>query len=327
MQVIGPIARTAEDAALLLAGMCGRDPARPLARPDRPGDFLVLRPASLRGLRIAWTFDLGDLPVQAEVRAVLGAARARLEAAGCSVHDAAPDLSDADEVFGVLRAARMAGMAPLLRAHRHQIKQSVAWNITKGIALSGEQIAAARLTQAAIFQRFASSLRDGRYEVLALPTMQVLPFDVQTEWVRQINTEPMATYIDWLRSCSRITVTAHPAVSVPAGLTPHDPAAPRLDPDAAGLPVGLQLVGHYGGDRRLLEIAAAVMSLPGWAAAGVRAALPGPPSVSGLTPHANDAPDLAGRAGGVTACPAFVAGAPAGHSASALRRLCASSLV
>jgi amidase len=82
---------------------------------------------------------------------------------------------------------------------------------------------------------------------------------VETEWVREINGEPMATYIDWLRSCSRITVTAHPAVTVPAGLTAPAPGAP-------GLPVGLQLVGRYGGDRRLLEVAAAVMALPGSAA-------------------------------------------------------------
>jgi amidase len=107
--VVGPIARTAADAALLLAGMCGTDPGLPLARPDRPGDFLGLRPASLRGLRVAWTFDLGDLPVQPEVRAVLGAFRAALEDAGCAVTDAAPALSDADEVFGVLRAAGWPG--------------------------------------------------------------------------------------------------------------------------------------------------------------------------------------------------------------------------
>jgi amidase len=68
LAVVGPIARTAPDAALLLAGMCGSDAALPLARPDRPGDFLGLRPAPLRGLRVAWTFDLGDLPVQPEVR-------------------------------------------------------------------------------------------------------------------------------------------------------------------------------------------------------------------------------------------------------------------
>ncbi len=253
LAVVGPIARTAPDAALLLAGMCGPDPGLPLARPDRAEGFLDLRPASLRGLRMAWTSDLGDLPVQPEVRSVLGSARGRLEQAGCEIADEAPDLSDADEVFQVLRAARMAGMAPLLRAHRDQIKATLAWNIDKGIALTGEQIAAAHAGHAAIFGRMRSFLRDGRYEVLALPTVQVIPFDVGTEWVREINGEPMVTYIDWMRSCSRITVSAHPAVSVPAGLT------------AAGLPVGLQLVGRYGADRRLLEIAAAVMSLPGFA--------------------------------------------------------------
>ena len=177
---------------------------------------------------MAWTFDLGDLPVQPEVRAVLGAARDRLEQAGCEVADHAPALADADEVFQTLRAALMAGMAPLLRAHRDQIKATLAWNIEKGIALTGEQIAAARAGHAAIFERVRSFLSDGRYDVLALPTVQVVPFDVDTEWVREINGEPMATYIDWMRSCSRITVSAHPAVSVPAGLTePRPPTEPR----------------------------------------------------------------------------------------------------
>jgi amidase len=263
--VVGPIARSAADAGLLLAGMCGPDPGLPLARPERPGDFLDLRPATLRGLRVAWTFDLGDLPVQPEVRAVLAAARDRMEQAGCEVAEHAPDLSDADEVFQVLRAARMAAMAPLLRAHRDQVKATLAWNISKGIALTGEQVAAARTGHATIFERLRSFLSDGRYDVLALPTVQVLPFDVDTEWVREINGQPMATYIDWMRSCSRITVTAHPAISIPAGLTTpaQIPSASTASAPTPPLPVGLQLVGRYGADRRLLEIAAAITELLG----------------------------------------------------------------
>src|SRR6185369_7823705 len=206
--VVGPIARTAPDAALLLAGMCGTDPGLPMARPDRPNEFLGLRPAPLHGLRVAWTFDLGDLPVQPEVLTVLAACRRSLEDAGCDVTDAAPALAGADEVFQLLRAARMAALAPLLRAHRDEVKATLAWNIEKGVALTGEQVAAARAGHAEIFQRFGAFLADGRYAVLA-----------------------------------------HPAVSVPAGLT------------AAGLPVGLQLVGGHGADRRLLEIAAAIMEL------------------------------------------------------------------
>src|SRR5690349_7455311 len=120
--VVGPIARTAPDAALLMAGMCGTDPGLPMARPDRPNEFLGLRPAPLHGLRVAWIFDLGDLPVQPEVLTVLAACRRSLEDAGCDVTDAAPALADADEVFQLLRAARMAAMAPLLRAHRDQVK-------------------------------------------------------------------------------------------------------------------------------------------------------------------------------------------------------------
>jgi amidase len=54
--VVGPIARTAADAALLLAGMCGTDPGLPLARPDRPGDFPGLRPRlPCRSCRSRWS--------------------------------------------------------------------------------------------------------------------------------------------------------------------------------------------------------------------------------------------------------------------------------
>jgi len=257
--VVGPIARRAEDAALLLAGMCGTDARVPLARPDRPEDFLDIRPAELRGLRVAWTPDLGDLPVEPAVLDVLASMRDTLESAGCVIEDDTPALSGADEVFQVLRAALMAGLAPMLREHRSSIKQTLAWNIEKGLALTGEAIAAARLAQEQIFERMRSFLAaggpggsggmappGGRYDVLALPTVQVVPFPVEQEWVTEINGKPMQTYIDWMRSCSRITVTLHPAISVPAGFTP------------AGLPVGLQLVGRYGADKRLLEIAAAI---------------------------------------------------------------------
>ncbi|HXA58068.1 MAG TPA: amidase [Streptosporangiaceae bacterium] len=243
LSVIGPIARTPADAALLLAGMCGRTSGLPLSRPDRPADFLSLHPADLRGLRVAWTPDLGDLAVSPEVTAVLDGARATLEELGCSVAPAAPALSDADEVFQVLRALLMAELGPLLAGHRDQLKDTLVWNIEKGLALSGAEIAAALAGRAAIFERTRAFLSD--YDVLALPTVQVTPFPLDVEWVTEINGEPQATYIDWLRSCSRITVTGHPAISVPAGFTP------------SGMPVGLQLVGSYGADLRLLQIAQA----------------------------------------------------------------------
>jgi amidase len=244
LSVVGPIARSAADAALLLSALRGDDPELPLARPaaDAAGEP---RPESVKGLRIAWSDSLGGLPVEPQVAEVLGRARATLAGAGAIVADAEPRLDDADEVFQVLRGVGMAGkFGATLAAHREQLKDSLIGNIEYGLGLSAERIGAALRRRSAIFGRMKAFLRD--YDVLALPTVQVLPFPVEREWVTEINGVPQETYIDWIRTCSRITVTAHPAVSVPAGLS------------ADGLPVGLQLVGPYGSDEQLLAVAGAV---------------------------------------------------------------------
>jgi amidase len=85
---------------------------------------------------------------------------------------------------------------------------------------------------------------------------QVAPFAVEQEWVREIAGVAMGSYFEWMRSCSRITMTAHPAMSIPAGFTP------------GGLPVGLQLVGRHRGEPDLLRLAAGIERAT---AAGLRA--------------------------------------------------------
>jgi amidase len=62
----------------------------------------------------------------------------------------------------------------------------------------------------------------------------------------------MENYLDWMKSCYYITITSHPAISVPAGFT--DDAGP-LAKDALGLPVGLQIVGRYRDDFGVLQLA------------------------------------------------------------------------
>lgn len=246
LPVIGPIARTPADAALLLAALRGRDQELPLARPGADRVAWAAGPGPrLTGLRVAWSADLGGLPVEPEVTRVLGEARKSLAAGGAVITDAEPALSDADEVFHVLRSVLLAGkLGALLESGRDRMKQTLIWNIEQGLALTGPQVATALRRRSAIFARMKLFMRD--YDVLALPTVQVTPFPVEEEWVRDINGVPQDTYIDWMRSCSRITVTAHPAVSVPAGLS------------SEGLPVGLQLVGRYGTDDSLLAFADAI---------------------------------------------------------------------
>lgn len=247
LSVVGPIARSAADAALLLAGLRGHDPELPLARPSTHATHGATgaKADGVAGLRVAWSADLGGLPVEPEVARMLARAREVLAAAGAVIVDAEPDLADADEVFMVLRAVMMAGgYGSLLATARDQLKDTLIWNIEQGLALTGPQVAAALRQHSEIFRRTKAFLRE--FDVLAAPTVQVAPFPVEQEWVTSINGIPQDTYIDWMRSCSRITVTAHPAVSVPAGFTTD------------GLPVGLQLVGRYGSDDRLLSVAGSV---------------------------------------------------------------------
>ena len=92
-----------------------------------------------------------------------------------------------------------------------------------------------------LFQRVHAFFE--QYAFLVLPVSQVLPFDIDTPYVKAINGVPMQTYIDWMRSCIYITVTGHAAISVPCGFSPD------------GLPVGLQIVGRYRDDRGVLELA------------------------------------------------------------------------
>jgi amidase len=86
-----------------------------------------------------------------------------------------------------------------------------------------------------------------RHEFLCLPVNQVPPFSADTEWVREIAGVKLETYIDWMKSAYFITMTSHPAISVPAGFTM----------DAPPLPVGLQIVGRYREDFGVLQLARA----------------------------------------------------------------------
>ena len=251
LPVLGPIARTVADAALLLRALCGPDPRAPLSLDDPPEVFADVEPADLGAVRIAWSDDLGGLPVEPEVTAVLRRRRSELEALGCTIADAEPDLREADEAFEILRGVEFAhGFGELLRTRRDQLKDTVVWNTEVGLALTGEQVGRALALQADAFARMQALLE--RYDVLALPVSQVVPFDVAEPCPREIAGVQMSSYLEWMRSCSRITVTAHPAISVPAGFTDD------------GLPIGLQLVGSHRGEAALLRLAAAVH--PGWRA-------------------------------------------------------------
>ncbi len=241
--VAGPMARTVGDLALMLTAISGPDPRSPLSHGD-PGTFAGEVRGDMAGLRVAWCPDLGGLPIEPDVLGVLVGARARLEALGCEVDDVDLDLRAADEAFETLRAvAFVRAFAPILPTLRETSKAALLWNIEQGMALDGSAVARAIAARSAVFVTVAELLQ--RFDVLVAPAAQVVPFTVDLEYPAQVAGVAMPHYLGWMRVCSRITVSAHPAVAVPAGFTD------------AGLPVGMQFVGRYRDDRRLLEHAAA----------------------------------------------------------------------
>lgn len=247
LSVDGAMARNVADMALMLSAIAGYDERATVNSAVDTHALETLQAVSLKGKRVAWAPDWGGLPVESELAEVIAAQRQRFVELGAIVEDAVPDFSGADEAFQVLRALGFeTGLGPLLDAHRDLLKDTVIWNIEAGRALTGPQIAHAQRLQLQVFQRMQQFMQ--RYDMVVGPVTQVLPFDVQQPYVSRINGIDLPTYIDWMKSCFYITVTTHPAISVPCGMS------------QSGLPVGLQLVGRFRDDVNLLRYAMAFES-------------------------------------------------------------------
>jgi amidase len=198
----------------------------------------------LRGVRIAWTPDLGFLPVAAAVRAVTAGAPRVFESLGCRVEAAAPDWRDGPEIFQTLRAHLFAAsFAGLYRSAPDQLKDTIRWNTERGLALSAEAVGRAELAQTRMYRRTLAFFE--HHDLLIAPTTQVAPFAKTIDWVREIDGQAFDNYLQWMESCAIVSLTGCPAISVPCGFT------------ADGLPVGLQIVGPPRADLAVLQAAAA----------------------------------------------------------------------
>ncbi|WP_193611972.1 amidase [Nocardioides lijunqiniae] len=241
----GPMARNVGDVALLLSVLAGPDARAPLALGDPGSTFAPPVSGSLQGLRVAWSRDLGGaFEVDHDVASVVEEAGRLMVRSGARVFGDHPDLTGADETFRTLRAWHFqARFGELLARNPSSFKQSLADNIRAGESLTGADVATAYAMRTTLAERMRVFFT--RYDVLVLPVSQVPPFPADQEYPPSINGVEMDTYLDWMRSAYFVTVTGCPAISVPAGLTPD------------GLPVGVQIVGPHGSERRLLEVAAA----------------------------------------------------------------------
>lgn len=242
LSVVGPMARTVGDVALLLSAIAGPDPRVPISIPEDGARFAAPLPRDFSGTRIAWSADLGGLPIDSRIAAIHVAQQNVFEALGCNVDDATPDFRDADAIFKGWRAWRTeATYGALIAEHGALVKETIREEARVGTGLTGPQLARLEIARAALYERVCTFFES--YEFLICPVTQVPPFDINRRYLTEINGEPLASYIDWMRSCYFISVLGLPAISVPCGFTDD------------GLPVGIQIVGRPRDDWGVLQLA------------------------------------------------------------------------
>jgi amidase len=247
----GCLGRSVADLAYVLSTIAGPDPRAPLSI-NEPGERFA-RPLdrSFKGVRVAWFKDLGGVPFDPRVRAIVDGHRKTFGSLGCVVEQAEPDFALAEIAFRKLRAWGTAYSADAdYRAHPELFKDTLKGEIEEGLHLSGMDVANAEAAHGQLWRGFQAFLE--KYEYFILPTTQLPPFDVNTEYPTEIAGVKFTNYIDWMKSCWYISATGNPAASVPGGFT------------AEGLPVGVQIVGRYHADFSVLQMAHALEQATGF---------------------------------------------------------------
>jgi aspartyl-tRNA(Asn)/glutamyl-tRNA(Gln) amidotransferase subunit A len=246
---IGPHARSVEDLALVLTVMSRPDPRDWTSLPYDPRDYRVGLADGVRGLRIAFSPDLGYVKnVDPEVAAAVRKAAESFSALGAQVDEAAPGFADPEEIttklwfvgsttiVGNLTPEQVALTDPALRWQAEQ----------------GRKVSVAELQQLMLRRgELGSFMRQfhQRYDLLLTPGVSVPAFEAKApgEWELAL-----PRFLGWTPFSFPFNLTQQPAAVVPCGLT------------RSGLPISVQIVGPMHGDALVLRAARAYETTREW---------------------------------------------------------------
>ncbi|CAG9169173.1 amidase [Cupriavidus pampae] len=245
ISVVGPMGRTVADACLQLAASAGVSASDPLTYALDPMSFLTPMPMDLGRLRVGYTEDFGCCDVDNDIRRVFREKIAAMRHLFRSCDEVSIDLGDAHKCFDVLRAESfVAGMREAYERDPSKLGPNTRANYEMGARMSLVDSAWAQSEQTRILQRFQRLYRD--YDVILSPTTPVSPFPWTSLYAESINGVRQENYYRWLAPTYVVTLTTHPALSLPCGR------------DHADMPFGLQIVGGFRQDRETLGIAHAM---------------------------------------------------------------------
>ncbi|MEV0359918.1 amidase [Nocardia sp. NPDC050697] len=235
----GPMTRTVEDAALLLDILALPDPRDPTALAPTLATFRGEMHRDVRGLRVAWSPNLGYATVDPEVAAITEAAVRRLADAELTVTAADPGFADPLDAFEILWAAGAATMlAGFPAGSRERVDPGLGAVWTRGDAVSAVEYLEARNVAAQLGITMGTFHQD--HDVLVTPTVPIPAFEAGHDVPPGSG---LRSWPDWTPFTYPFNLTQQPAISIPVGRT------------AAGLPVGLQIVGPRHSDDLVLAVA------------------------------------------------------------------------
>lgn len=245
ISVIGPMGRTVADTCQLLAAQAGHDAVDPLAYPLDPLGFANPPAVDLGRLKVAWTEDFGQCPVETGIRKTMRERAKAMAHLFKSCDEVKFDFGEADKCFDVLRAI---GFIQRYQADYERDKTLLGPNIRAnyeiGASMTLADVAWAEAEQTRIYRRFQETFRD--YDLVLAPTVPVTPFPWTNLYLAEMEGKALRNYYHWLAPTYFITIVNNPAIAIPAGV------------DHKGMPFGLQVIGPSRGDLRLLSAAGAM---------------------------------------------------------------------
>jgi Asp-tRNA(Asn)/Glu-tRNA(Gln) amidotransferase A subunit family amidase len=248
---VGPLTRTVADAALMLTVCAGPDERDQYSLPGPRVDYVKALRGNLKGLRVAYTDDLGFADaVDPEVRAVCAKAARAFRDLGCRFEEVRPGWPSPREAWGEIFCGGIAArMAPYLH-RRGDIEPGLYRIIEMALKNPPTKYVQAWFDRLAWWQHPRALFE--KYDLLLTPTIACPPFAVGLDNPTEIAGKPVEAYA-WIPFTYPFNMTGQPAASVPCGFTKD------------GLPIGLQIVGRRFDDVTVLGASAAFERARPWA--------------------------------------------------------------
>lgn len=245
----GPLTRTVRDAALFLDSVVGADPRDRFSFTGEPS-YLAACEGDIRGLRVAWSPDLGYAAIDPEVRELTARAAARFAELGCIVEEANPGLPDPWDILDTIWSATQAAYyLDNFDAVRDQLDPGHLPIIEHGFSLSAPALARANVQRTAYHEGICAFME--RYDLLITPQLPITAFPADQDAPTEIAGRPVS-YLGWSAFTYPFNLTGQPAATVPCGFA------------ANGLPVALQIVGRWRDDATVMRASAAYEALAPW---------------------------------------------------------------